>query len=80
MGVTDCIQDLHRYVSIQTYIWEGLSVELQNKAMWAMKRVKMHWNESVEQRLNGLNDLDDFLLKAYECLAIYKDKMKKYHD
>ena len=57
-----------------------MSVELEHKAMWAIKKLKMDWNEVVEQRLNGLNDLDEFHLKAYESSAIYKTKMNKYHD
>ena len=48
--------------------------------MWAMKKLKMDWNEAVEQRLNGLNDIDEFSLKEYECSPLYKEKMKKYHD
>ena len=43
-----------------------LPVELEHKAMWAMKKLKFDWNEAVEQRLNGLNELDEFRLKAYE--------------
>ena len=35
-----------------------LPVELENKAMWAMKKLKMDWNKAVEKRLNGLNELD----------------------
>jgi len=27
-----------------------------------------------------LNELDEFLLKAYESSALYKEKMKKNHD
>ncbi|XP_015081321.1 uncharacterized protein LOC107024910 [Solanum pennellii] len=42
-----------------------------------MKKLKMDWNEAAEQRLNGLNDLDEFRLKTYENSAIYKEKMKK---
>ena len=57
-----------------------LSVELDHNSMWVMKKLKMEWNEAVEQRLNGLNDLDEFCLKAYESSALYKQKIKKYHD
>ena len=39
-----------------------LSVELEHKGMWAMNKLKMDWNETTEQRLNGLNDLDEFIL------------------
>ena len=48
--------------------------------MWAMKKLKMDWSEAAEQRLNGLNALDEFRLKAYESSALYKEKIKKYHD
>ena len=45
--------------------------------MWAMKKLKMDLNEAAEQKINLLNKLDEFCHKAYECLAIYKEKMKK---
>ena len=45
-----------------------------------MKKLKMDWDEAAEQRLTGFNELDEFRLKAYESLALYKEKMKKYHD
>ena len=57
-----------------------LPVELENKALWEMKKLKMDWNEAAEQRLHGLNKLDEFRLKAYESSAFYKENMKKYHD
>nr|XP_004250782.1 uncharacterized protein LOC101263569 [Solanum lycopersicum] len=40
----------------------------------------MDLNEAVKQILNGLNELDEFLQKAYESSVIHKNKMKKYHD
>ena len=42
-----------------------LPVELEHKAMWATKELKMDWNEAAEQRLTGLNELYEFFLKAY---------------
>ena len=54
-----------------------LPVELGHKAMWAMKKLKMDWSEAAEKRLNVLNELDEFRLKAYEISALYKEKMKK---
>ena len=43
-----------------------LPVELEHKAIWAVKKLKMDWSEVAEKRLNGLNELDEFRLKAYE--------------
>ena len=57
-----------------------MPVKLEHKTMWAMKKLEMYWNEEVEQILNGLNDLDEFLLKAYENSDLYNENMKKYHD
>ena len=44
-----------------------------------MKKLQIDWNETVEERLNGMNELDKFCLKAYESSSIYKEKIKKYH-
>ena len=41
-----------------------LLVELENKAILAMKKLKMDWNKAAEQRLTGLKELDEFCLKA----------------
>ena len=57
-----------------------LPVKLEHKAMWDMKKLKMDCNEAVEQRLTRLNELDEFILKAYESSTLYKENMKKYHD
>ena len=57
-----------------------IPVELEHKSMWAMMKLKLDWSEAAEQRLNGLNELDEFCLKFYESSAQYKENMKKYHD
>ena len=49
-----------------------LPIELDNKSMWDMNKLKMDWNETAEQRLTELNELDEFCLKAYESSALYK--------
>ena len=41
-------------------------VELEHKVVWAMKKLKMDWNEAAEQRLNGLDEIEECRLKAYE--------------
>ena len=57
-----------------------LPVELEHIDMWAMKKLKMNWNEAVEQRLNGLHEFDEFRLKAYESSVIYNENLKKFHE
>ena len=42
--------------------------------------MKMDRNERTEQRLNWLNELDEFHLKEYERSALYKEKSKNYRD
>ncbi|XP_015054789.1 uncharacterized protein LOC107001144 [Solanum pennellii] len=58
----------------------NLPVELVHKVIWEMKRLNWDWTGASEQSLNELNVLDEFFLEAYESSAIYKEKMKKYHD
>ena len=55
-------------------------IELKHKEIWAINKMKMDMTRASNQRLNEFNVLDEFLLKAYECSAIYKEKVEKYHD
>ena len=44
------------------------------------EEVKIGLERSCRATVNGLNELNEFRLKAYESSALYKEKMKKYHD
>ncbi|XP_059315823.1 uncharacterized protein LOC132066542 [Lycium ferocissimum] len=55
-------------------------VKLNHKAMWALKKLNMDWEEATKLRLFQLNEMDEFRYQAYESAALYKEWMKHYHD
>ncbi|XP_016576644.1 uncharacterized protein LOC107874352 [Capsicum annuum] len=56
-----------------------LLIELEHKALWALKWLNLNWKEVAEMILGKLNEMDEFHLRAYERAYLYKEKMKKYH-
>ncbi|XP_049406171.1 uncharacterized protein LOC125869774 [Solanum stenotomum] len=57
-----------------------LPVELEHKALWALKELNLSWSETASLRLDQINEMDEFHLRAYERPALYKERMKLYHD
>ncbi|XP_015160503.1 uncharacterized protein [Solanum tuberosum] len=57
-----------------------LLVELEHKAIWALNKLNLDWGAASYQGMSDLNVLDEFRLRAYYSSALYKEKMKKYHD
>ncbi|XP_075074567.1 uncharacterized protein LOC142162149 [Nicotiana tabacum] len=57
-----------------------LLVELEQKAMWALKKLNLDWAEAGNIRMAQLNEMEEFRLHAYESAAMYKERMKFVHD
>ena len=54
-----------------------LPLELEYKAMWAIKKLNFDFNIAKEERLLQLNELEELRNEAYDNARIYKDKTKK---
>ena len=57
-----------------------LPLELEYKAMWAIKKLNFDFKMAKEERLLKLNELEELRNEAYDNARIYKDKTKKWHD
>ena len=57
-----------------------LPLELEYKAMWAMKKLNFDFKVAKEERLLQVNELEEVRNEAYDSARIYKDKTKKWHD
>ena len=57
-----------------------LPLELEYKAMWAIKNLNFDFKATKEERLLQLNELEELRNVAYDSVIIYKDKTKKWHD
>ena len=54
-----------------------LPLELEYKAMWAIKKLNFDFKAAKEERLLQLNELEELRNEAYDSSRIYKDKTKK---
>ena len=57
-----------------------LPLELEYKAMWAIKRLNFDFQALKEKTLLQLTELEEPINEAYDNARIHKDKTKKWHD
>ena len=54
-----------------------LPLELEYKAMWAIKKLNFDFQDVKEKRLLQMNELEGLRNEAYDNAWIYKNKTKK---
>ena len=57
-----------------------LPLELEYKAMLAIKKLNCDFQVAKEKRLLQMNELEELINEAYDNAKIYKQKTKRWHD
>ena len=57
-----------------------LPLELEHKALWAIKQLNLSLDEAGKCRMLQLQELEEIRNEAYENSEIYKSKIKTFHD
>ena len=57
-----------------------LPLELEYKAMWAIKKMNCDFQATKEKKLLQMNELEELRNEAYDNAIIYKEKTKRWHD
>ncbi|XP_075077374.1 uncharacterized protein LOC142164096 [Nicotiana tabacum] len=56
-----------------------LPVELEHRALWALRQLNLDIEEAGTSRVTELHELDEFRYHAFESARLYKERMKRMH-
>ncbi|XP_075096447.1 uncharacterized protein LOC142174535 [Nicotiana tabacum] len=57
-----------------------LPIELEHKALWALRQLNLDMETTGTNRITGLHELEEFRFQAFESARLYKERMKLMHD
>ena len=57
-----------------------LPLDMEYKAMWAIKKLNCDFQATKEKRLLQMNELEELRNEAYDNARIYKENTKRWHD
>nr|XP_016498844.1 PREDICTED: uncharacterized protein LOC107817507 [Nicotiana tabacum] len=57
-----------------------LPVELEHRALWELRQLKLDIEEAGTSRVTELHELDEFRYQTFESARLYKERMKMMHD